>query len=767
MRIAGRSVSETLIDEPTLVQCGNVRLLIIPPRFANREEYAAHQVSSGTLADQTARLRNYPHVAASRAQHVANQENNSVDEIAALASQIFEDTKPLPAQQPAPALDLSPILSALAPIQSAIAETKDSLASLQSRVLESETRSESQENAQDLRPDLSQLIDRIDQRMGAFTNQCESLFSTVAQSLDSRFNHLGDLVQKLCESSLTNVEHASSQAILEDAPGEHRTNLEAPFRSEYGSSEVVSPLPLEDVATDESTSYEAETYQPTYAEPIDYKTEFEQSTAGYSTLEDTIAEQPAYEETFAEPSTFAEPFDYQAQYEAPVSEEEANPYQSYSYQELNHEAHLEAHQEAQADASVPESFVDPESDAEERLPSRSAKPQLPNWFTGYSDPSSDEQFEEDREQEYAAAGPEAAGYDPIAASQMSEELSVDQSVQWASARLNPIYAENTSSWLEQAGTLEESSLDKETLPSESDLDEQSAYEREPQSDDGFNGQAESFDYNTSLPFRAMEDASHEFGEASIDQTESYEQEGFDDHRPSVATGYDRSRESLDESSEGHSSLLGCDETAAEDSPEESIEDYMNRLLQRVKGGPASESSATVNAQPTRQTVRAIKPELPKVDIREESVEAKLGSHEYPMTDGASARESTHLETPVVRRAKPVEREENLSALRDLANATARSAIQKSSKKRLTIGITGKVSISLMGLFGGIFLLFVNGLNANILMLGMVCSFIIFLLWGYEAIEQTKQLAQQNVKDPKQKSETQATVEHRSAGDGAV
>ncbi len=307
VRIAGRSVSETLIDEPTLVQCGNVRLLIIPPRFANREDYAAHQVSSGTLADQTARLRNYPHVATSRVQPSTRQENNSVEEIAALASPISEVTKPMPAWQPTPALDLSPILSALAPIQSAISETKDSLASLQSRVQESEARSESQEIAQDLRPDLSQLIDRIDQRMGAFTNQCESLFSTVAESLDSRFNQLGDLVQKLCESSLPPTEHTSGQAILENEVGEHRATYESPFSYENGSSEVVSPLLLDDDTTEESSSYEAVAYQPTYVEPIDYKTEFEQSATGYSTLEDTFAEQPAYEETFAEPSTFAAP----------------------------------------------------------------------------------------------------------------------------------------------------------------------------------------------------------------------------------------------------------------------------------------------------------------------------------------------------------------------------------------------------------------------------------------------------------------------------
>ncbi len=402
------------------------------------------------------------------------------------------------------------------------------------------------------------------------------------------------------------------------------------------------------------------------------------------------------------------------------------------------------------------------------MTSRNAKPQLPNWFTGYSDPGSDEQFEGEQEQEFAATGSEVGEYDSTAASEMSEELSVDQSVQWASARLNPIYAENTSSWLEHAATLEENSLDREMLPSESDLHEQSAYDPERQSDRGSSDEAETFDYNASIPFKAMEDDSHEFGEASTSQEAFFDREGYDDHRPSFATGYDRNRESLDDlSSEEHSSPLGQNETAVDDSPEESIEDYMNRLLQRVKGGPASETSAAVNTQPTRQASRAIKPELPKADMREESVEARLGSQAYSMTDGATSRDSTHAETPVVRRAKPVEREENLSALRDLANATARSAIQKSSKKRLTIGITGKVSISLMGLFGGLFLLFVNGLNANILMLGMVCSFIIFLLWGYEAIEQTKQLAQQNVKNPKQKPESQATVEHRSASDGAV
>ncbi|EMI54506.1 myosin heavy chain [Rhodopirellula sallentina SM41] len=108
---------------------------------------------------------------------------------------------------------------------------------------------------------------------------------------------------------------------------------------------------------------------------------------------------------------------------------------------------------------------------------------------------------------------------------------------------------------------------------------------------------------------------------------------------------------------------GADEGEPED---DSIEAYMNRLLQRVQGQPETGDAPAVAAKPVEPAPKAdthVTEEMPPVEVAEE-----------PVTEP-----EVDPNAPLVPRSQAPERNSDLSAMRELANASARSAITRSNK----------------------------------------------------------------------------------------
>ena len=110
----------------------------------------------------------------------------------------------------------------------------------------------------------------------------------------------------------------------------------------------------------------------------------------------------------------------------------------------------------------------------------------------------------------------------------------------------------------------------------------------------------------------------------------------------------------------------AEESATNTSEEEddSIEAYMNRLLNRVQGSPASDTS------PTQST--------PLVPSGEATVE-QLGETTAESIEASASAEPMEPDAPLVPRSQAPERNSDLSAMRELANSSARTAVARSVK----------------------------------------------------------------------------------------
>lgn len=100
--------------------------------------------------------------------------------------------------------------------------------------------------------------------------------------------------------------------------------------------------------------------------------------------------------------------------------------------------------------------------------------------------------------------------------------------------------------------------------------------------------------------------------------------------------------------------------------DESIEAYMNQLLARVRGG-----DSTVQASRPRTSPAVEKPWQPKLEAKDVNKTESAGE---------TAGETVGEPTEYVPRSQAPEQNLNLSAMRELANDTARSAIQTHAKK---------------------------------------------------------------------------------------
>ncbi|XZE32143.1 hypothetical protein SH501x_002881 [Pirellulaceae bacterium SH501] len=174
-----------------------------------------------------------------------------------------------------------------------------------------------------------------------------------------------------------------------------------------------------------------------------------------------------------------------------------------------------------------------------------------------------------------------------------------------------------------------------------------------------------------------------------------------------------------------SSAEGEEETVED----ESIEAYMQKLLQRVKTGPE------------------LGPELPK-EMSKQSQRSRMEILTGNARESASMLEDSPVSTTrrmmspaefTPRNTAP-EKKNDLDALRELANMNARRAISHSDKKRSNSAILFKVSIVSLAIACAAIIFALNGTQRNPPFAGMIAALIVAGLWGYDCLQHFLRLA---------------------------
>jgi hypothetical protein len=163
------------------------------------------------------------------------------------------------------------------------------------------------------------------------------------------------------------------------------------------------------------------------------------------------------------------------------------------------------------------------------------------------------------------------------------------------------------------------------------------------------------------------------------------------------------------------------------SEDESIEEYMQRLLNRVRTGPSAVPSA-----PAPKVVR--KTSIPKSQtvVQEEVSE---GESVASVASVPVVKRVNPLATSVPRPpAKPInEAKSDIQALRELANSNARRAINRSEIQRKSSNGVVKIAITVIGLISAGVFFFFNFMDASIRYVGVGVSLIISAVWGFDAL----------------------------------
>lgn len=190
------------------------------------------------------------------------------------------------------------------------------------------------------------------------------------------------------------------------------------------------------------------------------------------------------------------------------------------------------------------------------------------------------------------------------------------------------------------------------------------------------------------------------------------------------------------------------ETAsADDGEDSSVEDYMRKLLARMRGTPEED----IPEAPKPAPVAAPKP-IPQHTSQPTSqpnlTAAANGPSDMPVSASPPTTESfgsdgTEPFDPdkYVPRTTAPEKVRNLAAMRELANSSARTAIHKSTRQRNVASIVLKLSIAGIGFIVGGVLIAINGFQVNIGLIATVAAFLVAGIWGYDAATSLKPLLQ--------------------------
>jgi hypothetical protein len=167
-----------------------------------------------------------------------------------------------------------------------------------------------------------------------------------------------------------------------------------------------------------------------------------------------------------------------------------------------------------------------------------------------------------------------------------------------------------------------------------------------------------------------------------------------------------------ESSASH----GPDQPAHANGEEESINDYMSRLMARVRG-EASDNAPAYRPQSPRPRPAA-PPETP--------AEPEQGA------TPPQAAESRELVEMTPRTAAP-EANIDLSAMRELANMSAQSAISRHDQRTLSLTTRGKLLVAIVAALTGVTLLVLRQQynTSSVTFHAAMASFAVCLFWGLQ------------------------------------
>lgn len=202
----------------------------------------------------------------------------------------------------------------------------------------------------------------------------------------------------------------------------------------------------------------------------------------------------------------------------------------------------------------------------------------------------------------------------------------------------------------------------------------------------------------------------------------------------------------DQSSSVLTSTDAAHPETVKDDREESIEEYMQKLLQRVKQG--SDGAETPIEDLTVKSAPRSRREF--LNRASKPVELDDVTHEPPKSG-----------EPIPEPAKrPSPAQVDMDALRELANSNARRAIARSENKRANTTILIKVAITSFAIAAAALILLLNGFNMNPPFAGFVAALVVAFLWGTDCYKHFKAL-----KDTK--SAKPVTIDPPIAEDNAV
>ncbi len=149
-----------------------------------------------------------------------------------------------------------------------------------------------------------------------------------------------------------------------------------------------------------------------------------------------------------------------------------------------------------------------------------------------------------------------------------------------------------------------------------------------------------------------------------------------------------------------------------DAEEDSVDAYMARLLERARVGKPEQSPPAETAEPVRQAI-------------------PLSSHRTEYQEPLNRHGSRELSAP---RATACEKQVNLSAMRELANLSAQTAIHSHAKNRLQRASRTKLLVSGLGLLVGSGMMWAywhDGAGVIALYVAMA-SLLISLIWAVQS-----------------------------------
>ena len=347
-------------------------------------------------------------------------------------------------------------------------------------------------------------------------------------------------------------------------------------------------------------------------------------------------------------------------------------------------------------------------------------------------------FEHGVEQQ-SAEEPTSMATDPAvsvdAPTEYEKELPASSHEEQVTNSINDIMARLSGSYFKEQA---KDTAGESSRPTHNSLPEQSLLARfqldEPEVENESNQRANQFDTGT-LPYSAAD--------LSPEQGEEDEPVGASNPR-SIST---------------REPLTRTEDSGENEESEESVEDYMQRLLARMRGDNSEPVKPTPKKssepQESARTATATKP-TPTQETSKSRIEQRTTSLEERL---ATASLNTRTSGPISTRAlgpeaiptQPFDPEQyvprgmahekprDLAAMRELANSSARTAIQASARRRYGTAILLKLSISLVGFIAGATLLLINGLEINVSFIATIAAFLVGGIWGFDAINSIKPL----------------------------